>query len=431
MATQPMKATLTAVIALMRKDLVLYFSNRRSLLMTIVAPIAIAAFFGYLFDSGGRPASRIALAVTDLDQSALSKQIVAALAADPMLDVRPLAEQDAIEQVRRGTLRAAAVLPQGFGSRAPGAMFGALAKPELALHFDPSQPMVLQVVKGLLAQHISQAVARVAFGGGGGADDASGGTADNGATVVAMAEMRRGAQATAQGTANPAAPNAPAPGLRFEMPFATREVAATSKQAPRYNSFAHAFAGMGVQFILFMGIELGVGVLLARRMGLWKRLQAAPLSRATLLGSRIASGAITSWILTAILYAVAIAFFGVRIDGSLAGFLAVAGAFGLLTASFGLLIAALGKTPEATRGLAVFVTLLLVMLGGAWVPSFMFPQWLQQLSLITPTRWAIDGLDAMTWRGLDFAAALPAVGAMLAFSALFGLIAIWRFRWEE
>ena len=408
------------------------------------------------------------MAVTDLDQSALSKRIVAALAADPALDVRPLAEQDAIEQVRRGTLRAAAVLPKGFGSSAPGAMFGALAKPELALHFDPSQPMVLQVVKGLLAQHISQAVARVAFGGGiaggiagaDGAGGASGGDGASGASASALADMRRGVQANpriaeaersellamfdavervqrrgaqtaAQIAANPAAANSPAAGLRFEMPFATREVAATSKQAPRYNSFAHAFAGMGVQFILFMGIELGVGVLLARRLGLWKRLQAAPLSRATLLGSRIASGAITSWILTAILYAVAIAFFGVRIDGSVAGFLAVAAAFGLLTASFGLLIAALGKTPEATRGLAVFVTLLLVMLGGAWVPSFMFPQWLQQLSLITPTRWAVDGLDAMTWRGLDFAAALPAVGAMLAFSAVFGLIAIWRFRWEE
>ena len=36
--------------------------------------------------------------------------------------------------------------------------------------------------------------------------------------------------------------------------------------------------------------------------------------------------------------------------------------------------------------------LLLVMLGGAWVPSFVFPGWLQQASLVVPTRWAVDGL---------------------------------------
>ncbi len=103
----------------------------------------------------------------------------------------------------------------------------------------------------------------------------------------------------------------------------------------------------------------------------------------------------------------------------------------MLTASFGLLIAALGKTPEATRALAILVTLLMVMLGGAWVPAFIFPQWLQQVSLFVPTRWAVDGLDAMTWRGLGVGAAWPPVAVMLAFSAVFAAVAVWRFDWEE
>ena len=139
---------------------------------------------------------------------------------------------------------------------------------------------------------------------------------------------------------------------------------------------------MGVQFILFMGIEVGVGVLLARRLGLWKRLRAAPLSRSVLLGSHILSGAITALVLLAVIYAAAMLFFHVRIEGSVAGFVGVAIAFALLTSSFGLLIAALGKTPEATRGLAIFATLVMVMLGGAWVPSFVFP------SGCRPHRWS-------------------------------------------
>ena len=39
---------MNAFIALVRKDLVLYFSNRRSVIMSIAAPILIAAFFGSL-----------------------------------------------------------------------------------------------------------------------------------------------------------------------------------------------------------------------------------------------------------------------------------------------------------------------------------------------------------------------------------------------
>jgi ABC-2 type transport system permease protein len=145
----------------------------------------------------------------------------------------------------------------------------------------------------------------------------------------------------------------------------------------------------------------------------------------------MASGALIAIFLLLILFAVAMTAFGVRIEGSVAGFLGVTVAFGILTATFGLLIAALGKTPEATRGLAIFVTLLLVMLSGAWVPSFVFPQWLQTVSLFVPSRWAVDGLDAMTWRGLGADAALAPIGVMLAFAAAFAVLALWRFDWEE
>ena len=91
------------------------------------------------------------------------------------------------------------------------------------------------------------------------------------------------------------------------------------------------------------------------------------------------------------------------------------------------MIAAFGKTPEAARGIAMFATLIMVMLGGAWVPTFMFPAWVQQATLVVPTRWAIVGMDAVTWRGLGIAAALPAIGVLLAFGTAFTALAVWRF----
>ena len=125
------------------------------------------------------------------------------------------------------------------------------------------------------------------------------------------------------------------------------------------------------------------------------------------------------------------AVFGVRVHGSWLGLLAVLMAFSALTASFGLMVAALGRTPEATRGLAIMATLLMVMLGGAWVPSFVFPEWLQTATLFVPTRWAVDGIDAMTWRGLGWDAALMPTAVLLGFAALFAAVALWRFRWDE
>jgi ABC-2 type transport system permease protein len=74
---------------------------------------------------------------------------------------------------------------------------------------------------------------------------------------------------------------------------------------------------------------------------------------------------------------------------------------------------------------------MMVMLGGAWVPAFVFPAWMQQVTLVVPVRWAVDGMDAMTWRGIGVIGALAPTLVLLGFAALFATIATMRFRWEE
>ena len=70
----------------------------------------------------------------------------------------------------------------------------------------------------------------------------------------------------------------------------------------------------------------------------------------------------------------------------------------------------------------------MTMLGGAWFPSFMMPEWVQRLSFAVPVRWALDGFDAMLWRGQGLAAALTPVAGLLFFALVFGLVAAFRFR---
>ncbi|MGQ3051809.1 MAG: ABC transporter permease [Roseateles sp.] len=422
-----------ALLALVRAELKLHFSNRRAVLFSIVAPILIAAFFGSLFRPDAKMGG-IAVGVVDLDGSALSQRVVAALQAEASLKTSITDEADALAQVRAGKLRAVAVLPKGLGAQAGGALLGSAAKPEIVLHYDPSQAAVLAVVRGLLAQTLMQEVSRSTLSPAGLADMQRQVSGAASMPAAQRDDLMRMLDAIGSAQRHGGAASAPEGGS-LSMPYATREVEAVqsgANAAPMaYNSYAHAFAGMGVQFILMAGVDMAVGLLLMRRLGLWKRLRAAPLSRAQLLGSRILASALISLIVFAVIYAVAIAAFGVRVLGSVGGFCLVLVCFSLLTASFGLLVAALGRTPEATRGLAILVTLLMVMLGGAWVPAFIFPEWLQTLSFAVPTRWAVDALDAMTWRGQGFGEALLPSAVMLGFSTAFAVVAVWRFRWEE
>ena len=70
-----------AAAAIVRKDLLLFFADRRAVIMGFVAPIAIASFFGFIFSgSKDREAARVPIRVVDGDASAISRAIVSGLA---------------------------------------------------------------------------------------------------------------------------------------------------------------------------------------------------------------------------------------------------------------------------------------------------------------------------------------------------------------
>ncbi|WLI89711.1 ABC transporter permease [Massilia sp. R2A-15] len=423
---------MTAFLALVRKDLILFLSDRRALLVNLVLPILIATFFGYLFGGPG-PAKggAIDVALVQQDSGEIGAKIVAALKADTTLRITDMSADQAREAVGRGKQKAAIIIPPGFGEAAGSALFGSGEKPRIDVLYDPSQQAVLAMVKGLLTQQVMQVVSSEMFGGKAGKafTDKSIKQLEQAAGADPSLKDFLGSLQKFQARPEVQRTGGKAGGL--SMPFTTsdQQVSLGPKEAG-YNGYAHSFAGMGVQFILFLGVNMGIEILQARRSGIWNRLLAAPVTLTTVLLARAASGAIISVALLCVMFAFAAGVFGVHIT-NLAGFLGVAVCFGLLTASFGLLIAAYGKTAEAARGIAVFATLIMVMLGGAWVPSFMFPGWVQKVTVAVPTRWAIDGLDAMTWRGLGMDAAGTAMAAELGFALLFAVLALTKFKREH
>ncbi|GJI95151.1 putative transport permease YfiM [Duganella caerulea] len=432
---------MTALIALVRKDLILYINDKRALMLHLLMPVILAAFFGSLFGGGSEAkTSKIDVGLVQLDQSDSGKKIAAGLKADSALNIVELSADDAKARVRAGKLPVAVVIPAGFGEQAADALFGGQNKPQLPVYYDPSQSTVLAMVKGLLTQQVMQVTSAAVISPKGtrttekqlaalrartdnNPDNAQ--LSDFLTSLKKFQDQRAAAEAEKEAAAKASGKPAPAAEpVGMTMPYTTQDQALSS--GPKYNGYAHSFAGMGVQFILFMGIDMGVGILLARRTGVWNRLLAAPVSLTTVLGGRAISGALIAMGLMCAMFLCAMLIFKVEI-GSLGGFLGLAASFSLMTAAFGLLIAAFGKTPEAARGIATFATLIMVMLGGAWVPSFVFPEWVQQFTLVVPTRWAIDGFDAVTWRGLGLEGALMPIAVQLGFAAVFGGIAGWKF----
>ncbi len=69
---------LIPLLAMIRKDLRLFFADRRAVIMSFAMPIVIASFFGAIFSgSGTAPRARVAIGMADEDGSAIAKGIVA------------------------------------------------------------------------------------------------------------------------------------------------------------------------------------------------------------------------------------------------------------------------------------------------------------------------------------------------------------------
>ncbi len=429
---------MTPLLAMIRKDLQLFFSDRRSVIVSFLVPIAIASFFGSIFNGPrtGEPA-KIAVMMVDEDGSAISKAIVAGATSDRNLKITTADADQARDSVRRGKSAVAVVVPKGFGDASGKAFFGDGAKPELELAYDPSRNTELAMVRGIMTQHVMEAVSREMFGGAQGRkyleqslpqiETATGLDAQQKAALLQMLRSVQRFYDTPGATG--ATGNTGPRGIT--MPYTVKEQAMTSGSNVAYNGYAHSFAGMAIQFLLFAMANLGVEMLLERQRGLWKRLRSAPVSRVTLLAGKVFSGALISLAILAVCFAFAMIVFRVRIEGSVAGFIGVSVACALMASTFGVLVAAIGNSPATARGVTTLAVLMMVMLGGAWVPTFIFPAWLQQFTLIVPVRWAVDGLDSMTWRGIGLSGAWGPIAVLIAFASAFSLIAASRFRWEE
>ncbi len=367
---------------LILKDLKVFFSDRRALVISMLVPIGIACFMAGIFGNAGQSAqsTKLPLLVVDQDGSDLSRKVRDNLARSPGLQTREVDFETAANEVREGKSAAALVLGKGFELLAQAASAGG-PKPQLTLLTDPSQSVQVQAIQGNLMQPVVAAM----FGGG--------------------PEMK--------------------------PPFDLKNEPQGQKQDVKGATQAHVFNGMAVQGLLFFSIEAAMGVMRERKLGIWKRIRAAPVSPLMLLFARIASGTVRALAILAGVLGFGMIVFHVHVGGNWPGLTLIALAAALMASCFGLFVSALGRNEQQSRGLSIFVVLTMTMLGGAWFPSFLMPDWVQKVSLVIPVKWAVDGFDQMTWRGGGFSSVPGAVGALLLFALVFGFVALTRFRWDS
>lgn len=396
------------IIALALKDLRLMPRNKGGMFFTFAWPIIVTVLFGFAFggnntNDGSQPKIRIAL--VDEDGSDQSRLFATQLAAS--FEITPMTRADAETAVRLGRRTGYVAIKKGFGA-ASGRMFYGEPR-EVEIGVDPARQAEAGMLEGLLMKY--------------GAGDMQKVFTDP-AAMTQMADRALAAMPTDPAAAAQVAPvqrflgelktfaNTPggagAPGA---APDEWQPLKVTSTPIRRQwdgpaNAFDITFPQGVIWGLIGCVMTFGISLVTERTHGTLVRLRMAPLTRGQILGGKALACFASIMVVELVLLGVALAL-GVR-PGSFA-MLALAGVSAAICfVGFMMLIASLGKTEQTASGAAWAILMPLSMMGGAMVPQFVMPQWMQAAGVISPIRWAILAIEGGVWRQFTMAEmALP------------------------
>ncbi|OGN99063.1 MAG: hypothetical protein A2Y89_05475 [Chloroflexi bacterium RBG_13_51_18] len=194
------------------------------------------------------------------------------------------------------------------------------------------------------------------------------------------------------------------------------------------NASDFVIPGYLVMFVFFAAAVSAQRIVWERQNHTLERLLASSVKRESILGGIYTGTFIRGLIQIIIFWVVGILVFNVDLGLSPPAVIILSVLMVIMSAAFALMLATLARTMRSAASLAVLTSLLLAPLGGCWWPSFLYPEWLQNIAKITPHAWATSGFNKLMLFGADFGDALPSMLALLVFALIFGIIAAWRFR---
>jgi len=143
-------------------------------------------------------------------------------------------------------------------------------------------------------------------------------------------------------------------------------------------------------------MAFGVSLVQERRRGTLLRLRVAPISKDQILLGKAAACFVSCALVQVILLVVA------RLMGVKIGHPAIMAA-AVLASSIGftgvmMLLAGLSRSEGAAQGLGRALLLVLALIGGGSIPLFFMPKLMQQISSVSPFKWATIAIENGLWR---------------------------------
>ncbi|MFW2340390.1 MAG: ABC transporter permease [Acidimicrobiia bacterium] len=352
-----------AALIIAAKDLRQRLRDRSAIVMAVVAPFLLAAIFAMLLPSD--QGFHTEYAVVDLDggpvSAAFVEEVLPGVAEAGFADLRQSADrQEAAELVEDGEIGAAFLIPEGFSAAIMGGADASIT--------------VIGNVDAALSTQIAEAIANSY------AEEVNAVSLSVAAALGGFTSVQPGVLADLSARA-----------AGFEPSITVEERTADLKQMSSKTFYS---ASMAIMFLFFTA-QFGVLSLLSeRRQGTLPRLVAAPVGPWSIVVGKALTGFAIGAIAMFVLIVSSTLLLGADWGNPVGVGLLV---FGGVTSATGVsaMAATMARTEEQASGWNAILAMSLAILGGTFFSLARAPEFVANLSLITPHAWFLRGLDEL------------------------------------
>lgn len=395
------------------KDLKLFFSDKKSVLITFLLPILLISLFAFAFGGIGTSSAKpkvIKLLVTDLDNTKESIKIIKSLDSIKGIQIILTTLDKATNAIRKGKYVGVLIFKNGFQE----AIIKEKSAP-LELKYDVSREieigMLQTVLMEVLMKNLGQNTAVKSLKNYLNKELA-------GLTKIKRNEILNKININNNNN-NTTTSN-----------LVNLKLSTIVKEKNNNTSFGliQAVAGTAIMMLLFSIAEIGGGLLEEKEAGTLKRLLYSPIEPKDILFGKMAAALILAVLQLLIMFVFAWLAFGLPIFKDVISLLVLIFSVAFAVASFGIFLVAIAKSRKQLSGLSSIIILTMSAIGGSMIPIFIMPEIMQKIAVFSVNYWGIQGFYDIFSRGLSFTEITPRIFVLIGIGLFMSFISIRLFK---
>lgn len=183
---------------------------------------------------------------------------------------------------------------------------------------------------------------------------------------------------------------------------------------------------MTAMFLMFGSMFGAFSTIQERREQTMSRMMTTPVSRAAIVGGKMLGVFVLGMVQFAVLYGFTRFALNVEWGPNLSATALVAMAAMAAVTGLSTLISSVASTERAAGGIGPLVVQIQALLGGAFFPIAILPEWIQWVKYLSVVGWTMEGWRRVQMTGVGIPGAIGPVLALFAFAVVFFALGVWR-----